>query len=238
MEGYLRAASQISRLAVGDRNASADVGHLQDRPHRVADAPRRRRADRHARRHLGRAHLPGRRRLRRSRCRCTTSRSAASTAALDGDDGHQRADRGVGQRRARGAARHQPADERDRSQERPRASRRRRFTSRPGRSACRPRSSSASTARSTTCSRRSRTRWPTCNISFGVTALPHMRDLTIVGPSHGHRRVRHGRAAGRSSPAGRRRANEEETCAAEIVKRLDRRRRTAAPATRRRPAGR
>ena len=26
MEGYLRAASQISRLAVGDRNASADVG--------------------------------------------------------------------------------------------------------------------------------------------------------------------------------------------------------------------
>ena len=81
MEGYLRAASQISRLAVGDRNASADVGHLQDRPRPRRRCATSRRADGHARRHLGRAHLPGRRRLRRSRCRCTTSRSAASTAA-------------------------------------------------------------------------------------------------------------------------------------------------------------
>ena len=64
MEGYLRAASQISRLAVGDRNATRDVGHLQDAAHGVADAARRRRADRHARRHLGRAHVPGRRRVR------------------------------------------------------------------------------------------------------------------------------------------------------------------------------
>jgi hypothetical protein len=58
MEGYLRAASQISRLAVGDRNASATVGHLQDRPHRVADAARRRHADGDARRHLGHARVP------------------------------------------------------------------------------------------------------------------------------------------------------------------------------------
>ena len=64
MEGYLRAASTISRLAVGDRTLGADVGDLQGAAHRVADAPRRRRADRHARRHLGRAHLPGRRRIR------------------------------------------------------------------------------------------------------------------------------------------------------------------------------
>ena len=67
MDGYLRAASQISRLAVGDRNASGDLGHLQDRPHRLADAPGRRRADRHPRRHLGGAHVPGRRRVHRSR---------------------------------------------------------------------------------------------------------------------------------------------------------------------------
>ena len=57
------------------------------------------------------------------------------------------------------------------------------------------------------------------NISFGVTALPHMRDVTILGPSH---------VTGVSDTVSRRRiftcrptsANEEETCAAEIVKRL------------------
>ena len=63
MEGYLRAASQISRLAVGDRTATADIGHLQDSTRAVADGARRRRADRHARRRLRGPHLPGRRRI-------------------------------------------------------------------------------------------------------------------------------------------------------------------------------
>jgi mono/diheme cytochrome c family protein len=57
------------------------------------------------------------------------------------------------------------------------------------------------------------------NISFGVTALPHMRDVTILGPTN---------VTGVSDTISRRRvfscrptsSNEEETCAAEIVKRL------------------
>jgi len=57
------------------------------------------------------------------------------------------------------------------------------------------------------------------NISFGVTALPHMRDVTILGPS---------KVTGVSETVSRKKiftcrptsANEEETCAASIVKRL------------------
>src|SRR5207249_9834406 len=57
------------------------------------------------------------------------------------------------------------------------------------------------------------------NISFGVTALPHMRDMTVLGPSH---------VTGVSETVSRKRiftcrptsANEEETCAADIVKHL------------------
>src|SRR5206468_1187138 len=57
------------------------------------------------------------------------------------------------------------------------------------------------------------------NISFGVTALPHMRDMTILGPSQ---------VTGVSETVSRRKiftcrptsAREEETCAADIVKRL------------------
>jgi cytochrome c551/c552 len=57
------------------------------------------------------------------------------------------------------------------------------------------------------------------NISFGVTALPHMRDMTILGPS---------RVTGVSETVSRRMifscrpttAKEEETCAADIIKRL------------------
>ena len=63
MEGYLRAASRISALAVGDPKASAVGIHLQGAAHRLADASRRGRAVRHARRRLGDAHLPGRRRI-------------------------------------------------------------------------------------------------------------------------------------------------------------------------------
>jgi mono/diheme cytochrome c family protein len=57
------------------------------------------------------------------------------------------------------------------------------------------------------------------NISFGVTALPHMRDMTVLGPST---------VTGVSDTVSRRLiftcrptiAREEETCAAEIVKHL------------------
>jgi mono/diheme cytochrome c family protein len=57
------------------------------------------------------------------------------------------------------------------------------------------------------------------NISFGVTALPHMRDVTILGPSQ---------VTGVSETVSRRKIftcrpttpNEEERCAADIVKRL------------------
>ncbi|HEX3703815.1 MAG TPA: DUF1592 domain-containing protein [Vicinamibacterales bacterium] len=57
------------------------------------------------------------------------------------------------------------------------------------------------------------------NISFGVTALPHMRDFSVVGPTH---------VTGVSDTPSRRKvfscrpttANEEEPCASEIVKRL------------------
>jgi mono/diheme cytochrome c family protein len=57
------------------------------------------------------------------------------------------------------------------------------------------------------------------NISFGVTALPHMRDVTILGPSS---------VTGVSETVSRRmiftcrptNAREEETCAADIIKRL------------------
>jgi Protein of unknown function (DUF1592)/Protein of unknown function (DUF1588)/Protein of unknown function (DUF1587)/Protein of unknown function (DUF1585)/Protein of unknown function (DUF1595) len=57
------------------------------------------------------------------------------------------------------------------------------------------------------------------NISFGVTALPHMRDMTVLGPS---------KVTGVSETVSRRKvfvcrpttSNTEETCAADIVKRL------------------
>ena len=39
-----------------------------------------------------------------------------------------------------------------------------------------------STARSTTCSMPLENTLADVNISFGVTALPHMRDFTILGP--------------------------------------------------------
>ena len=56
MEGYLRAASTISTLALGDRNAQPDRSDLQGAAHAVADAPHRRHAVGHARRHLASIH--------------------------------------------------------------------------------------------------------------------------------------------------------------------------------------
>src|SRR5947208_8227733 len=57
------------------------------------------------------------------------------------------------------------------------------------------------------------------NISFGVTALPHMRDMTVLGPSN---------VTGVSETASRRKiftcrpttASEEQRCAADIVQNL------------------
>ena len=64
MESYLRAAGRVAALALGDRDAEAERGALPRAQDRVAAAARRRRAVRHPRRHLGDAHLPGRRRVR------------------------------------------------------------------------------------------------------------------------------------------------------------------------------
>ena len=57
------------------------------------------------------------------------------------------------------------------------------------------------------------------DVQFGITALPHMRDMTVLGPSH---------VTGVSETVSRARiftcrpttGNEEETCAAQILKRL------------------
>ena len=108
-DGRLPARRQPHRDA-GDRRSRqlGDPGDLQAAEDRVADGARRRRAARHARRHLGRPHLPGRRRLRvqhgllrrAARASCSATRVAG------------RADRGLARRRAARDLRHQPADER------------------------------------------------------------------------------------------------------------------------------
>ena len=64
MEGYLRAASRIAMLAIGDPGRLGDTGDLQAAEDGIADGSRRGRAARHARRHLGRSHLRRRRRVR------------------------------------------------------------------------------------------------------------------------------------------------------------------------------
>ena len=66
LESYLNAAADISRMAVGDKDAPSIDSHLHQPELRVA-APvgsRRGRAVRHARRHGGGARVPGRRRVR------------------------------------------------------------------------------------------------------------------------------------------------------------------------------
>ncbi len=50
-------------------------------------------------------------------------------------------------------------------------------------------------------------------VAYGITTLPHLKDLSIVGPRQGDGRVGHGRAGGRSSSAGRRHPAEEAPCA-------------------------
>ena len=114
MQGYLRAASQISRLAVGDRNASATsatykIPHSRSQMAQVPGAPLGTRggtsvvhvfpADGDYVIKIGAGQRRARRPLR--------------THAADGH-GLQRAGGRLGERRARGAARRQPDDDRDR----------------------------------------------------------------------------------------------------------------------------
>ena len=81
MEGYLRAASKVTALAIGDPDARVDRSALPRAEDGVAAAPRRRRAARHARRHRRHPHLPRRRRLRASASSCTATPTASCSAA-------------------------------------------------------------------------------------------------------------------------------------------------------------
>ena len=86
MEGYLRAASRITALAVGDPDGAGRREQLQAAEDRLAAAARRRRAARHARRHLGDAHLPRRRRLRLPHgSACRTPAACCSAAPPTGE---------------------------------------------------------------------------------------------------------------------------------------------------------
>ena len=64
MQGYLRAAAHVSRVAVGDPSIDASSTQYRGAADEIAERPRRRRAVRYARRHRRRAQLPGRRQLR------------------------------------------------------------------------------------------------------------------------------------------------------------------------------
>ena len=151
-DGRLPACGQPNQPPRGGRpQRHRHLGHLQDRAHGVADAPRRGRADRHARRHLGGAHVPGRRRLRLQDEPAQRAARRARGPHLDDGARPEGSGRGVHQRRARGAAPAQHADERDRRHQRPRHLHAAPSTCRRARSACRRRSSRTSRARSTTC---------------------------------------------------------------------------------------
>ncbi len=107
-DGRLSARRRPHRHAgAGRSDLGAHRVHLQGAAHAVADAAHRRRADRHPRRRVAGARVPGRRRLQ-----------LPGDAALDSDRPalrQHRARREAGdldRRRARRAARHQPHDER------------------------------------------------------------------------------------------------------------------------------
>ncbi len=108
MEGYLRAASRVTALAVGDPDSAPGEStySLPKTASQLARADGR--SARHPRRHLDDAHVPGRRRLR---VPPRFLRRAARHPVRQ--HRYRRADRGVDQRRARGALRHRPAHERD-----------------------------------------------------------------------------------------------------------------------------
>ena len=94
---------------------------LQGGAHDVADAACRGRAHGHARRHLGDAHLPGRRRVRDRRQPAQRAARRALRPEHAQRDGHRRRDRRRHRRRTRGRHSAQPAHERIGSQEQPRS---------------------------------------------------------------------------------------------------------------------
>ena len=103
VDGGLPARGQPYRDARGRRSGQlCEPGHVQAAEDGVAARARRRRTARHARRHLGRAHLPSRWRLRLQH---GLFRRAAGPALRQHRG--RRADRSVARRRARGALRHQ-----------------------------------------------------------------------------------------------------------------------------------
>ena len=218
MEGYLRAASRISALAVGDPKASAVGVHLQGAAHRLADAARRRRAVRHARRHLGRCTPSRPTATTASACSCTRSRPASCSAArCSGEllevsiDGERVAVLEINPRMSEaGSERHEHRDAADSRQGRARSASSAAFMQRfdapcrttccapidhtPGRHADRHRASASRRCRTCASSRSAdRSRSPAC-------------------------RTR--RAAGGSSPCRPTSAAEEASCANEIVRKL------------------
>ena len=128
MEGYLRAASQISRLAVGDRQATRDLGHLQDLPlesqmRHVEGAPMGTRGG------IAVTHIfPAdgdyifKMSLHYEPLGGLIGRSTMATFDIHGAGGS------LDRRRARGGARSEHADERDRTRRTTSSRRRRRFT--------------------------------------------------------------------------------------------------------------
>ena len=153
-QGYLRAAAEISRLAVGDRAAVADDGDASRAGDRKPDALRRGDAVRLARRRRVRAHVPGRRHLPLRRDARAHGQRRAVRQHRDLHGAEEGTARDLGQRRARGGARSRPGHERRRREG---ADARDAADRGQGRAAdgSRPRSCRDRSARSTICSRRS-----------------------------------------------------------------------------------
>ena len=108
MESYLRAAARVTALAIGDPEARGDRNQLPRAQDRVAAGARRWRAVRHARRAVGAAHVPGRRRLRlQGRTAQQRLRRAVRRPQRRRDGGN------IGRRRAQGDHEDRPAHGRD-----------------------------------------------------------------------------------------------------------------------------
>ncbi len=121
MDGYLRAASQISRLAVGDRQASATTATYKISRSASQMRHTRRRADGHARRHRRHPHVPGRRPLRLQDVVALRAARRARGAHVDVDAQYSGASGSLSERGARRVVRSEHPDERNRPEERARA---------------------------------------------------------------------------------------------------------------------